>query len=217
MTIAETEYQLQSDSSGAWTGEDFSVETIHVEPRSDSTGIPDDSLFAKSKDGAAQISFDVWLSSKYDLRLKEFALAIGPSIHHGATSRLEPNRYQCLTLRYPDTIPDQIDAMIDRAYLPRRWIEEGVTPPTLKCRFLTKEICKAIYELYEMIPSRIVASKEEGLYVVYHHLRNGRSFSLEIDNELDCIAQVYDQRNIFLTDSFESDNELKTFMNYFNV
>ena len=217
MTTAETEYQLQSDSSGPWTEEHLSVITIPVEPNSDSTGIPDESLFTKGTDGAAQISFDVWLSSKYDLRLKEFALAIGPSIHHGATSRLEPNRYQYITLRYPDTIPDQIDAMVDRARLPKRWIEEGVAPPTLKCRFLTKEICKAIYEWYEIIPSRIVVSKEEGLYVVYHHLRNGRSFSLEIDNELDCIAQVYDQRNIFLTDSFESDNHLKTFMNYFNV
>jgi hypothetical protein len=121
------------------------------------------------------------------------------------------------TTPFSSAIPDQIGAMVARVDLPLRWREEGISAPTLQCRQLTREICERIYDKYHLIPARIAASKEEGIYLVFHHMRNGRSFSLEVDNELDCIAQVYDRNSIFVTQPLEAETDLDALMKLFNV
>lgn len=123
-------------------------------------------------------------------------------------------------LRFPIVLPDpsidRLASSISRITLPRRWIEEGVQPPTLECRQKATRICTEIFEKFRLHPDFIAPSKEEGLFFVYRHPKSDRSLSMEIDNELDCLGQVYDSGEIYLTEFIETPRVISALVAAFN-
>ena len=82
--------------------------------------------------------------------------------------------------------------MIDQITLRKRWEIEGIKPPNIFCKNKTKEICLSLYDKYKIIPQKIDASIEEGIYVLYLNTRNNRTIEIEIYNDLDVAAIVTD-------------------------
>lgn len=103
------------------------------------------------------------------------------------------------SLVFQDPVPRQIAARIDRVRLPPRWSEEGVVPPTIDCKQRASEFCDALYRRSYLVPDYVAPSKEEGVFLVYRHSVSTRCLSVEIDNELDIVCQVYDANQTFLT------------------
>lgn len=107
---------------------------------------------------------------------------------------------------FADPIFQQLQAKVNRVSLPRRWAEEGVIPPSQDCKEKAFKFCKLVYQRSYLIPDRVSASKEEGIYMVYRHFYSSRSLSAEIDNDLDVICQVYDETQTFQTLMIEDFN-----------
>lgn len=85
--------------------------------------------------------------------------------------------------------------MIDQIHFRKRWEEEGIKPPNIACKYKIKDICRHLFEKYELIPQRVNASIEGGIFVLYLNPENKRTLSIEIYNDLDVAALVNDEEN----------------------
>ena len=82
--------------------------------------------------------------------------------------------------------------MIDQITLRKRWEIEGIKPPNIYCKNITKKICLSLFDKHNIIPHKIDASIEEGIYVLYLNTRKNRTIEIEIYNDLDVAAIVTD-------------------------
>lgn len=142
----------------------------------------------------------IWVDHQMDLR------------NAAAMSSAEPHG-NAIWMHFREATPrdfgrDQISSRIERLTIPQRWREEKIAPPSLECRRKTSRLCIDIRDTYGLYPDWIAPSKIGGIYVLYRHIYTERCLSLEIDNDLDCICQVFDRTNIYLTADVDSGREV---------
>ena len=113
----------------------------------------------------------------------------------------------------------KLKKMVDNTILSQRWITEGVIPPTIECKNLSKEIIIRLYEEFQLFPHRISATVEEGIYVDYINEENGRELSIEIYNDLDAAALITKDDCIIISMdinlSINYDSEIRMLINSF--
>lgn len=95
------------------------------------------------------------------------------------------------------------EIMIDQISLRKRWEIEGIKPPNIFCKNKTKDICIYLFDKYEIIPKKVDASKEEGIFVLYLNPKNDRTLEIEIYNDLDVAAIVTDNNRIVASKDIE--------------
>jgi len=100
---------------------------------------------------------------------------------------------------------DFLKGRIDDARVPSRWRDEGVADPTDECRRSCLELTEQLFEKHGLLPVKVVASRQEGIYLEYKSPRSGRILGIEVDNELDIVAVVSDANQTLASGAFEAE------------
>jgi antitoxin (DNA-binding transcriptional repressor) of toxin-antitoxin stability system len=113
-------------------------------------------------------------------------------------------------------ITEYLKARIAAATIPPRWREDGVVEPTDQCRSSTFTLAEWLFTKYALLPSRVVASRQEGVYLEYQSPTGDRRLGIEVDNELDAVAVVSDAYQVLASAPFDDEQVegiLRVFVN----
>jgi hypothetical protein len=77
---------------------------------------------------------------------------------------------------------------------PDHWLHEGIATPTEDCKKLTLEVCNHIFKTYNLLPTIIASTVEEGIYLRFD--KNTKSLIIEVYNDLEIAALVNDAKKI---------------------
>lgn len=80
--------------------------------------------------------------------------------------------------------------------LSQRWIDEGIFQPTAECKKLATNVVLKLYNEYDIYPTRISATVEEGIFIKYVNYINKKELSIEIYNDLDIASLVTKDKEI---------------------
>ena len=111
---------------------------------------------------------------------------------------------------------DYLKGRIDDARVPLRWREDGVAEPTEDCRRSCLELTGQLLAKHGMLPSKVVASRQEGIYLEYKSPQSGRTLGIEVDNELDTVAVVSDANQILASAAFDDEEAEKLLRIFFD-
>lgn len=75
--------------------------------------------------------------------------------------------------------------ILDNNRFPSHWAEEGIARPSMACKLKANEICKHLFDVYELIPDRIAPSKEEGVFIAFDSFSGSKSLFIEVYNDLE--------------------------------
>jgi hypothetical protein len=106
-----------------------------------------------------------------------------------------------------DSILEKIEGrLFNRLQMPSHWILEGITPPNMACKVKAFDICRHLFEKHSLIPDRIAASREEGIFLAYDNLSGERSLLVEVYNDLEAGVLINDniQKKIILSEEISS-------------
>jgi len=78
--------------------------------------------------------------------------------------------------------------MINQIIFSERWKEEEIELPNISCINKANTICIYLYKHYAIIPQRVNASIEGGIFILYLNSQNQRTLSIEVYNDLDVAA-----------------------------
>ena len=73
---------------------------------------------------------------------------------------------------------------IDTVKLSKRWLNEGCKNPTKQCRRKAKKLYKLMLKFFNIKPTYISASVEDGIFLRYD-LPNNKQLKIEVYNDLD--------------------------------
>ncbi|MBF0458803.1 MAG: hypothetical protein HQK99_13015 [Nitrospirae bacterium] len=112
---------------------------------------------------------------------------------------------------------DEIEARIfDRLVFPSDWAEEGIEPPNIASKEKAFEICKHIFEKYDIVPGAIAPTKEEGVFIAFDSLT--ATLNIEVYNNLEAWYLVNDnvQKKIIVSGDITDFALLDDAIKYFN-
>ncbi|MGO9613841.1 MAG: hypothetical protein ACLPX5_12500 [Dissulfurispiraceae bacterium] len=95
-----------------------------------------------------------------------------------------------------DPISIELAQWVHSVSLPKKWSDEGIYPPTIDCKNLTRTIVTKLYENYSLYPVRISASVEEGIFLKYLNHSTKRELDIEIYNDFDIAAIITTDKEI---------------------
>lgn len=101
---------------------------------------------------------------------------------------------------------EQLNYWVDSINLPSKWVVEGIHPPTSECRVLAKSAILRLLKDYQLFPSRISATIEEGVFVNYINHINKLNLSIEVYNDLDVAAIITRDKEIILSADISNEN-----------
>ena len=80
---------------------------------------------------------------------------------------------------------------------PTYWIQEGFNKPNIIAKENAIFVCSELFTKYDLIPDKILASKEEGIYITYDLININDNISLVIEtyNDNEIAVVVKDNRN----------------------
>ena len=112
-----------------------------------------------------------------------------------------------LSTMVPTTAPvDSFLATLHRDIaVPEAWRREGVEPPSQPCVEAALGLSRRLFAEYGIIPYKVTASKEGGVYLAYKSPANSNILRIEVDNELDVVAVVSDGKAILASAVLEND------------
>lgn len=111
---------------------------------------------------------------------------------------------------------EQLNSWVDSINLPNKWQAEGVHPPTLECRKLAKSVVLQLLKIYQLYPSRISATIEEGAFINYINHVNKHNLSIEVYNDLDIAAIITRDKEIIMSADITNEN-FKEIIQIFNA
>lgn len=109
-----------------------------------------------------------------------------------------------------DPIEDHLIAKVYSVILPEKWRSEGISPPTIKCKEISSELVLTFYHDYTIIPERISATIEGGIFVKYIDYVSGNCLSIEVYNDLDIVAIITNNKQIVKIIDIDDENIKKT-------
>ena len=95
------------------------------------------------------------------------------------------------------------------AALPAPWKDEGVDDPTIECRDYGLSIARGLYANSKLIPHRVAASKQGGIFLAYKRSDGKRTLGVEIDNDLDAVGVVSNDTDVLASGAFEGEGTTK--------
>ena len=104
-----------------------------------------------------------------------------------------------------DPVGQFLCSRIADATVPAPWKEEGVADPSVECRNLGLSIALGLYADYELIPHRVSASKQGGVFLAYKRSDGMRSLGVEIGNDLDAVGVVSNDTDVLADGAFEGE------------
>jgi hypothetical protein len=104
------------------------------------------------------------------------------------------------------TLADYLTSRINDARIPQRWCDEGVAEPTDDCRRVSLMLAERLFHTHGLLPVKVVASRQEGIYLSYKAPFRGCTLGIEIDNELDAVAVVADAHGTLASAPFEGED-----------
>lgn len=132
-------------------------------------------------------------TEKYDV---EEIIAPDKLFTHSAVSENENLSFtEKVIFKRDNPIYEDIKNKIYHLSFPNRWEKEGIAKPNIHSKEETVKLCRYLFDEYDLIPFRIIATKEGGLAVLYEDFGNNRSLIVEIYNDLDIAALVNDNKN----------------------
>lgn len=81
--------------------------------------------------------------------------------------------------------------VINNIKTPDHWLHDGIAAPTDSCKKLALEVCNHIFKNYNLLPTIIVSTVEEGIYLQFS--KNSKSLTIEVYNDLEIAALVNDE------------------------
>jgi len=69
---------------------------------------------------------------------------------------------------------------------PVSWEKDGISKPNLEAKKNAFNICRKLFESYGLLPDKILASKEEGIFISYDFIDDNCNRSLIIETYNDC-------------------------------
>ena len=109
-----------------------------------------------------------------------------------------------------------LKARINDAEVPLRWQQEGVAGPSQDCRQSCLKLTEQLFVEHGLLPSKVVASRQEGIYLEYKSPHGGRILGIEVDNELDVVAAISDAHEVLASGPFEGDEAHELLRTFFN-
>lgn len=104
------------------------------------------------------------------------------------------------TLTIPANIADfeslNLKARIYSLVLPNRMCEEGVAPPTVRCRDKASTLAAHLYVCNRIIPERISPNVENGISIVYRNHLADRTLVIEVYNTTEIAALLNQSKTI---------------------
>ena len=95
-----------------------------------------------------------------------------------------------------DPILEYLSARVYSIVIPDKWRLEEISAPTIRCKEIGSEIVRKLYKNYSIIPDRVSATVEGGIYLRYEDYRSENSLSIEVYNDLDIAAIVTKKKEI---------------------
>jgi hypothetical protein len=87
--------------------------------------------------------------------------------------------------------------------IPEAWRREGVEAPTEESVESALHLSQRLFVAYGIIPYKVTASREAGVYLAYKSPANFNILRIEVDNELDVVAVVSDGKSILASGVLE--------------
>ncbi len=107
----------------------------------------------------------------------------------------EVKYYKQDTIRI-DPAEKHITGLIYSTNIPEKWRKDGISAPTLTCKKIAESTSHSIYKDYALIPNRISATIEEGIFINYINFDTNSILSIEIYNDSDIAAILTDGKKI---------------------
>ncbi|HEB30156.1 MAG TPA: hypothetical protein ENI15_04690 [Spirochaetes bacterium] len=104
-----------------------------------------------------------------------------------------------------DLIKDYLSAKIYSIIIPRKWKDEDISSPTIKCKEISSKLVIRLFDNYEIIPDRSSATIEGGIFLLYIDFTSGNRLSIEVYNDLDIAAIITNNKKIIK--AFDIDDE----------
>jgi len=101
---------------------------------------------------------------------------------------------------------EQLNYWVDSINLPSKWSVEGIDPPSFACRKLAKAIVIQLLKDYQLYPSRISATIEEGVFINYINHVNKLNLTIEAYNDLEVAAIITRDKEIIFSTDISNEN-----------
>jgi hypothetical protein len=128
---------------------------------------------------------------------QSFTLAIG-DIRVKVIGNQEPIYKGLTTTTKEGSVIDDIENRIfKKLNFPSYWESEGVGKPNLRAKQNAFAICKEIFSKYDLQPDKILASREDGVFISYDSSTDiaERSMIIETYNNCETAVVISDNRN----------------------
>jgi hypothetical protein len=108
-----------------------------------------------------------------------------------------------------DSIAYDLFSRVILTKLPQRWREDGVVPPNHNAKQKGAELVSFLYNKFSMIPIKIGATVEGGIFLKFNSLYSGNDIAIEIYNDLDVAALVTRNKKPILAIDIHNEKDLE--------
>lgn len=109
-----------------------------------------------------------------------------------------------------------IDGQIANMTLPPSWAAEGIVKPREQCVERAREYLYHLGDAFGILPYKVMCSKEQAVYAAFHNSANRNILRIEIDEDLDIVANVSDGQRILASASLDSEPEERRLISVFD-
>jgi hypothetical protein len=109
-----------------------------------------------------------------------------------------------------EAINQHLELLVEAAVVPHAWTREGVDAPSRDCRRWSTVVLQELFRDHGIIPYKVTASKEGGIFAVYQSPHSNRELRLEVDNDLDAVAVISSGNQILESGVVSDDDDFGT-------
>jgi hypothetical protein len=107
----------------------------------------------------------------------------------------------------PNPIRYYIDGQLANMSIPSSWEAEGISKPSTQCLERVREFLYHLGDTFGILPYKVAYTKDQAVYAAYRNSTNHNVLRIEIDEDLDIIANVSDGERILASASLDTDSE----------
>jgi hypothetical protein len=117
------------------------------------------------------------------------------SFKYGETiNRSDDSRYTEVSEAEKAVFEDFEQRIFRKLHFPLHWEQEGVSQPNVATKVRCLEICTQLFKKHHLMPSTILPSIEEGIYISYDKITDvfNKSMIIEVYNTMDIALIICD-------------------------
>ncbi len=108
----------------------------------------------------------------------------------------------------PRYVEDQLRGRVLSVSLPKWWLEEGAPPPMIGAKEKGADEVEDVYKFFGLIPEKVSATVEGGVFLKYFDRRTQNSLVIEIYNDLKVAAIVTRGKGIIASADVNNNEDL---------